>query len=366
MNGPLILDQLRTDLAKELSSRQSSIPTQEPLAIDPWLAMSLLQKAVRRGKEEWALGAAAALLAVSPERLWRRLCVIAFEDIGLADIQLVGLVVSIQNGKTSRKHLGGEWVVASHLIQRMCQSPKCRAADDLLFIAEYHPRLENLRLKLTYKTNLQLWNRVASAREIDEKALALWYAIGTNRAWSDTLRDRKGDWKESFNFLASSGFPDTIVEIAREGFRKSQDILCPLLVLLERVSREESKCYSREAQLEDVLVNGVPSWAYDMHVREGKKALALFLERDCAFSEWHARNVGKIRETRIAGNMLFRIESSVVDRRLDWSLANHLLSETRGCYSKLTSAQATEGLTILRDDLHLLNEVRHDVVSNLR
>jgi len=221
----------------------------------------------------------------------------------------------------------------------MCQSPKCRDADDLLFIAEHHPGLDQLRLDLTYKSNPQLWKRVVGADDIGEKALALWYAIGTDRAWSDTLRTRKGDWRESFYVLADDGYPNTMVETAREGFRKSQDILCPFLVLLEQEFREASKHSTREKLPDDVLVSGVPSWAYDMHVREGKKALALLLEQGSVFSKWHAANVGMKRGTRIAGYMLFRVESAQVAKRLEWGLANHLLSETDRCYPNLSSQQ---------------------------
>ena len=50
--------------------------------------MSLMQKAIRRGREEIALRAAATLLRDSPDRLWRRCGVTAFEDIGVADLDL--------------------------------------------------------------------------------------------------------------------------------------------------------------------------------------------------------------------------------------------------------------------------------------
>jgi hypothetical protein len=41
----------------------------QPLDISPWLAMSLMQQTIRRGREEIALRAAATLLRDSPDRL---------------------------------------------------------------------------------------------------------------------------------------------------------------------------------------------------------------------------------------------------------------------------------------------------------
>src|ERR1700760_707097 len=72
----------------------------QPLNISPWLAMSLMQKAIRRGEHEIALRAAATLLRNSPDRLWRRCGVTAFEDIGVADLAVVAAVTATLAGKT--------------------------------------------------------------------------------------------------------------------------------------------------------------------------------------------------------------------------------------------------------------------------
>tara|TARA_R110002072_G_scaffold211906_2_gene369441 strand:- start:920 stop:1435 length:516 start_codon:yes stop_codon:yes gene_type:complete len=102
-----------------LTVARGQIPEPMPLNISPWVAMSLLQKAIRRGAAPVALSVAATLLRDAPERLWRRLGCIAFEDIGVADIACLGLVTTALTGKAFRKRLGGEWAVASLIIQRM-------------------------------------------------------------------------------------------------------------------------------------------------------------------------------------------------------------------------------------------------------
>ncbi len=78
MNGGHILQHYRDQLAEEVLARGSNLPSFNPLNINPWLAMSLMQKAIRRGREELALRAAASLLSTSPERLWRRIGIIAY------------------------------------------------------------------------------------------------------------------------------------------------------------------------------------------------------------------------------------------------------------------------------------------------
>ena len=82
-------------------------PPSNSLLISPWVGMSLLQKAIRRGRKELALRAAATLLTGSPERLWRRVACIAFEDVGLADFEAVALVTAAMAGKKFRASLGG-------------------------------------------------------------------------------------------------------------------------------------------------------------------------------------------------------------------------------------------------------------------
>jgi hypothetical protein len=76
------LEHYRTVLAEEVVTHRREVPKFSPLNINPWLAMSLMQKAIRRGRLGLALRASATLLRDSPERFWRRVCVTAFEDKG--------------------------------------------------------------------------------------------------------------------------------------------------------------------------------------------------------------------------------------------------------------------------------------------
>src|ERR1700694_5605996 len=125
MNGPVILNDARELLAHEIFRYREPKPS--PLKISPWLAMSLLQKAIRRGEREFAQHAAATLLLIAPNRLWRRCGAAAFEEIGVADLQTVSLVTAALAGKRYRATVGGEWKVASFIVERMVRASKCRA-----------------------------------------------------------------------------------------------------------------------------------------------------------------------------------------------------------------------------------------------
>jgi hypothetical protein len=101
MNETDLLGIARQKLTDAISQYQPPI-IHTPLKVSPWIAMSLLQKAIRRGEERLALRAAATLLRISPERLWRRCGCIAFEDVGVADLDTVAVVTAALSGKRYR------------------------------------------------------------------------------------------------------------------------------------------------------------------------------------------------------------------------------------------------------------------------
>lgn len=238
MNGPQILEHFRDQLAEEVFNWAGDLPSCAPLNISPWLAMSLMQKAIRRGRAELALKAAATLLKASPERLWRRIGVTAYEDIGVADFEAVALVTVALMGKTWRAKVGGEWAVASYLVHRLSSAVKCRATDDLFHVCELHSAFEHARLELTFKPISELLDRIVGQGALPERALALWFAVGTDRCRSEVLRKRRGDPGSVLDWLCERGIPETLVEVCREGLRKSNGILAVFLVLLLTDARD--------------------------------------------------------------------------------------------------------------------------------
>jgi hypothetical protein len=176
MNGPIIINDARERLAQEIFSYREPKPA--PLKISPWLAMSLLQKAIRRGESGLAQHAAATLFLIAPERLWRRCGAAAFEEVGVADLETVSLVTAALAGKRYRAMIGGDWKVASFIVERMAKAPKCRAADDRLLTADSHPHYQRARVELATKTTSELIRIATGDAALPVRALATWYAVG--------------------------------------------------------------------------------------------------------------------------------------------------------------------------------------------
>jgi hypothetical protein len=270
MNGPIIVNNARELLADKIFGYPE--PTPAPLKISPWLAMSLLQKAIRRGEREFAQRAAATLLLIAPDRLWRRCGAAAFEEIGVADLETVSLVTAALAGKRYRATIGGEWKVTSFIVDQMVKAPKCRAADDLL---------------------------------------ATWYAAGTHPRQTKRLSARAGDAAALFDGLCEAGLPHSVVEIAREGFRKIGEPLCPFVALLCPHARCEASTLQDDDMLPAIMVGEVPGWAYDMYVREGRLGLQAFLQRDCGTARWMRDHVPAGQRVNFLGTVVFRVEGGL-------------------------------------------------------
>ena len=96
---------------------------------------------------------------------------------------------------------------------------------------ELHPAYAEARAELPYLTTRELITVATGRGPVHERALALWYALGTDRAPS-TLAPRRGEPRVVFDQLCEAGWPHSIVEVAREGFRRTREMLCPLVALL--------------------------------------------------------------------------------------------------------------------------------------
>jgi hypothetical protein len=118
----------------------------EPLVADQWVMVSLLQKSIRRGDVETAQRAAFTLLGQKGSAIWRRFMVIAFEDVGAAAPDAVGMTVAASTDLGLRKTSGGDLHVAVQLARILAEAPKSRSAEHLITSAQHHPSLTKARM----------------------------------------------------------------------------------------------------------------------------------------------------------------------------------------------------------------------------
>jgi hypothetical protein len=360
VNGPeihkLIEDNLRAAIA-----RLGPLPDPQPIPSTPWVTMSLLQKSIRRGREDLALRAAATLLWRWPDRLWRRLGCIAAEDIGLGSVEALGITTAALTGKKFRADLGGAWPVARCVVSELVRAPKCRAADDLLTACADSPAYAADRDALRGLPSRELVEIACGAGLIQERALALRFALGEGpRGLGLTRR-----WRDApmvFERLCEAGWPHSMVEVASLGFRRTGESLSPCVALLSREFAAPTTIEPDEMPPE-TMIGSAPSWAYDIFTREGRAAYANFLRTDARAAAWLRRHVPAGRRVKFLGHIVFRVEGGLVDRRLRWPLADTLRREADVECSAPECFDATEILDLVRGDVPALNEARLEVVG---
>lgn len=340
-------------------------PSPQPLEISRYVGASLLQKAIRRGRTELAVQAAATLLQQSPERLWRRLACIAFEDVGLGNLDLVALATAAMAGKRVRAPLGGEWAVASYLTSRLTTAIKCRGADDLLLVAENHPSFENHRLQLGFSTTQDLLRIVTSNEPLPVRALAAWFALGTDRRPSCRLARRHGDIPSLFAALREI-LPPQLVEIAQEGHRRSGEVLPIFMALLAPHLRDELTSVQDDETPAEGMAGAVPGFSLDMYTRPGRASLAKLIEGSTETARWVRAHIPPRQRITFLGTIIFRLEGQCSQLRLRWPIADELRRAVdfgcNGAYCR----DATEILRLARADLDELNGIRAELMEASR
>jgi len=108
--------------SKDVWSRTTSI---HGFAIDE--LRSVLQKSIRRGRVEEAALAAYELFASGPETeevLWRRLEIIATEDVGLGMITAPAIINALYEQAGRMADAGDRWIYCAHAVRLLATAPK--------------------------------------------------------------------------------------------------------------------------------------------------------------------------------------------------------------------------------------------------
>lgn len=113
---------------------------------------------------------------------------------------------------------------------------------------------------------------------------------------------RRGEPALAFDALIELGISPTMVEIAREGFRKTGEVLCPFVALLMTGGQPETTIVADDEFPAEVVIGNVPRWALDIYSRENRAAYGLFLQTDCASTRWMMR--GHVSPKELDGHKL--------------------------------------------------------------
>ena len=128
-----------------LSRLDQDLPAAKPLNADQWIVNSLLQKAIRRGEVGVAQRAALTFFNQKGTAIWRRLIIIAVEDVGTASPDAVAMTVAAGTDVKWRRQSGGDPTIALNIARLLAEAPKSRSAEHLITGSSDHPSLEQER-----------------------------------------------------------------------------------------------------------------------------------------------------------------------------------------------------------------------------
>jgi hypothetical protein len=196
------------------------------LDVDPWIASSAFQKAIRRGDCRSAQCAALALLSQRSAAFWRRVIVVAFEDVGAGSTPTVVHKALIAANKKQRQTIADERTIAANLVRLLANSPKNRAAEQLLTAANFHPDFEPERSLSAVILQAEL---LALSESKNSKFLC---GLAVSRI---ARRHGFGLAAEVLIPYARAGVPDDVIMAAEAAFKRTNDpivLVLPLVWLL--------------------------------------------------------------------------------------------------------------------------------------
>jgi len=348
-----------TPAADDRSARSTVLT---PLAIDPWIASSLLQKAIRRGDADLAERAAITLHRLRGNGIWRRYLVIAFEDVGIASVDALIRTTAACTAPSWRASVeGGEEPVLRLLARLLAEAPKDRSPDHLISVAQSHPELEDARRRVGAMTIAQRVDCAANdTRPLPERAVAAWFASGIEQG--SGRRVGRGDLAALMSAFRRLGVPDDLITATRIAATRTREpivLMTPLLWLAASAGGDHRIVDCLVPPV--TMIGEVPSYAFDKHTSAGKAAIDRFAHENNAVRDVLTAFVPEHRANDAACMAVFQVEAARVSRRFEWKGSAEL--ERLGVEADMMKVGVPrEGvaplLTVVRDNLDHLNAIR--------
>ena len=303
-----------------------TLPT--PTAV--WRVKSSLQKAVRRSQVEHGLRATHALLVSDPQRFWRRLVIILMEDIGVADLSLVAMGLTLAGSKKLRDQIGGK-KVAFWLVEEMCKTVKSRDCNEITGYVDYATdRKAMLRAFDPFKNDAEKLTAVA----LDQDA-PMCIRVAACHMLAGTLRFRlegklpatafdKIAWWQLLKEMKLPPIVEFVTRIAEK--RGCERLHLGLPFVWEILTKSRFIGVKINELPEQKTVAGLMTEAFDQHTRDGKRAMAYF-SQVCKPVQQFFKDRPNVNKVGVLGVVVFQVEGAVLQRRLDYSDFDEISTE---------------------------------------
>ncbi len=170
--------------------------------------------------------------------------------------------------------------------------------------------IEEPVLTLQPRQPVNLFSIATGGAALPVRALATWFAVGTHPRQTKHLSPRAGEPAALFDGLCEAGLPHTAVEIAREGFRKIGEPLCPFVALLCPLASTETTVVQDDVMPPAILVGDVPGWALTSTPGKVGQLWRPFCKRDCDNARWVRDPSLRPQQLNFLGTIVFRSKAA--------------------------------------------------------
>ena len=332
---------------------------------DPWVAASLMQKAVRRGMGDVAEVAAHALFRLRGRAVWRRLVVVAVEDVGIGDVNSVVRTVELAGNSGARLALGSETDALSVAVRMLAACPKDRSSDYLICSAIGRTDLEPTRERCGTLGPTALHDDVRNEElTLAQRAVALWYGSGVNVG--DEPRLSAVPPRSLHAIFGDTDVPTSLIAAAEEAARILRHPISVMLPLIWLAAQGGRTWKVEKLSVPDpgVTPSGIPLFAFDKHTSRGKAAIGLFAKRCVPVREILAEFVPEFRARDAACMAAYYADAAPIARRLVWSQSEALHDlglDTDLRKSGVCQTGVRAVFEVVAANLDMLNAIRADL-----
>ncbi|MFC3182531.1 hypothetical protein [Cypionkella sinensis] len=347
------------DLTASYTARSlTSLPT-----FDRYLAASLLQKAIRRDEFELAWQASSFLLENFPDYFWRRVPIIALEDIGLGDLDVTMMAIMVGTNAELRVRLGGCTTVANAIIHAMAAATKDRSSDDLYDVVSRCHILRESRIALF---------EAAETEEMPRHSPPVGGVLHTANLMSvragfvgdlPSAGINKKVWADAINRAASDGTQERLIETSLLGLQKTGSILAPMLFAAGECDREIGPA-TDDIFLDSPPRTVLPIWVLGQHTRVGLEGFRKYVGMSQKIRDFLVEFAdGSVSRPRVVGALIFRMDCGQLRHRRASLAASGLKTYATSLGWGIPDLAVPQALSIIREEFDLVNECRSQALT---
>lgn len=324
---------------------------------DRWILASNLQKAIRRGLAHTAVATAYRLLQIDARYFWRRLLVVAYEDIGYGDISLCHDLLKTFRREALHRDLGVKRV-AGYFVTQLAQALKSRSLCDGIAMLEFNVRRAEYEAACFDMADDEL---VAVACDVQaasmDRLAALRHLCGYHEFKNGqhrTLAKPRPELMRAVCQVTGMTEVETTLFLSGQNVAESLNIPIPLVAQMNRVGQRT--LHSTEYEFEGV--SGILFCAIDRHTRMGKQCYARLVQQSKPLQRFFSSHPTRDPVAAL-GAAVFIVESASLNRWILFDGADSLRHAFEQIFLEYHGInRADEFLSSVRNSLGTLNKIR--------